>query len=474
MKFSCPNLLISGLIPLAVTSCNSSKKENKPNVILVIADDMGYGDLGLYGQTTLSTPHIDKMAAEGMFFTNMYTGSTVCAPSRACLLTGKDTGHSSVRGNAGLQKVGDDELTLAKIFSQAGYTTGAIGKWGMGTILPPDDPQRKGFEYFYGYINMWHAHNFYPEYLYLNGERVPLNNQTRLRDGVNPWYDSLRDGMGVAEVRNEYAPYLFREKSLSFIEENKDNKFFLYLAFNTPHANNEARPDGMEVHNYYEFANLDWPEQEKGFAAMIRDIDTSVGAILVRLKELNLDKNTLVLFCSDNGPHQEGGHKVDFFDSNGDLRGMKRDMYEGGIKTPFIAWWPGTIESGTRSDEVFAFWDFLPSFADLTGVTITSYTDGISFMPTLLGKRQKEKHDHLYWEFYERGGKQAILKDNWKAVRLNVRDTEQTPVTELFDLSVDPEEIISVAQQYPERVAEMEKLFVSSRVEFESDSLFRK
>jgi arylsulfatase A-like enzyme len=453
---------------------NTEKLPEPPNVIMVLVDDMGYGDLSFYGQKTLSTPVIDKMATEGIHFTHMYTGSTVCAPSRASLMTGKHTGHTSVRGNLPAQLLGDDELTLARVFKDAGYVTGGIGKWGIGHPPAPDDPQKKGFDYFYGYINMWHAHNFYPEFLYENGVKVPLKNKTALVDGKNPWAESP-EGTGVAEVREEYVHNLFDQKAMKFIEENKNNRFFLYMAYNVPHANNEAGPfagDGMEVPDYYEFAGKDWPQPEKGFASMIRNIDNSMGMILNKLAELGIDDNTMVMFCSDNGPHQEGNHEVEFFNSNRELRGSKRDFYDGGIRTPFIVRWPGNIAAGSKSEQTFAFWDFLPTFSQLVGATKPDDTDGISFLPVLLGQEQKESHEYLYWEFFELGGKQAILKDKWKAIRLNVRGGAEKMVFELYNLETDPEEKNNVAAQNPEMVKEFEALFSSARKEFAVTPLF--
>lgn len=450
------------------------KSTDSPNVIMILVDDMGYGDLSFYGQKTLSTPRIDKMALEGIHFTNMYTGSTVCAPSRASLMTGKHTGHTSVRGNLPEQLLDDNELTLAKVFKNAGYKTGAIGKWGIGHPPPPDDPSKKGFDYFYGYLNMWHAHNFYPEFLYENGVKVSLKNKTALVDGKNPWADSP-EGTGVAEVREEYVHNLFDQKALNFLEENRNNKFFLYMAYNVPHANNEAgsfNGDGMEVPDYYEFGEKDWPQPEKGFASMIRNIDNSVGMLLDKINELGLDENTMVIFCSDNGPHQEGRHTMEFFNSNREFRGMKRDFYEGGVKTPFIVRWPGTIQSGIKSEETFAFWDILPTYAELVGAEKPENTDGLSILPTLLGKQQSEKHDYLYWEFFELGGKQAILKNQWKAVKLNVRGPKDEVIFELYNLKTDPEETTNVALKYPELVAEFEKLFISAREEFAVTPLF--
>jgi arylsulfatase A-like enzyme len=444
-----------------------------PNIVFILVDDLGYGDLSCYGQNTLSTPHIDKLAAEGISFTNFYTGSTVCAPSRASLLTGKHTGHCSVRGNHPDQLVGDDEPTIAKVMKNAGYVTGAIGKWGLGHPPPADDPYNKGFDHFYGYINMWHAHNYYPEFLYRNGKKVPLKNKLRLIDGINPWAN-MPEGTGVAEVREEYVHDLFDKEALRFIEDNKDNPFFLYLAYNAPHTNNQKKPDGMEVPDYYEFAGMDWPSAEKGFAAMIRNIDNSVGMVLDKLKELGLEENTMVIFCSDNGPHKESGHQVEFFDSNGPYRGLKRDFYDGGIKTPFIVRWPEAIEPGTKSDHVGAFWDVLPTFCDIIAVEKPTDIDGISFLPELKGEKTKQqKHDYLYWEFYEQGGKQAILKDNWKAIKLNVHDASKEVIFELYDLSKDEGELNNVAVQYPQIANEMEKLFTSARNEFPVVPLFK-
>lgn len=455
--------LISGLS--LSQGCISINSEKKPNVILVLVDDLGIGDLGIYGQKILTTPNLDNMASEGIHFQNFYSGSTVCAPSRGVLLTGKHTGHSSVRGNKPQQLIGDDELTIAKVFKEAGYKTGAVGKWGAGRLMPVDDPQRKGFDYFYGYINMFHAHNFFPEFLYENGKKVYLNNKTMRVDGINPYdNDSLREGYGVAEIRNEYTHHLFDEKAHDFIDLNKDNPFFLYIAYNAPHANNEKRPDGMEVDDYYEYEDMDWPIQERGFAAMIRNIDNSMGALLDKLMEHGLEKNTLVMFCSDNGPHHEGGHDEEFFNSNGNYRGCKRDLYEGGIKSPFIAWWPGTIKPNRESVIPFAAWDFLATFSDLTGVDKPADTDGVSFLPTLLGLNQKEIHEYLYWEFNERTGSQAIRKGDWKAVKLNV--SKPPEVFELYNLVNDPGETKDVANENPLLVSEFEQLFVSAREEF--------
>jgi arylsulfatase A-like enzyme len=460
------------------TGCNPDRDEpgqRKPNVILIVADDLGYGDLSCYGQKTLKTPHIDQMAAEGILLANHYTGSTVCAPSRASLLTGKHPGHVTVRGNYAGMLLGEEEVTIGDIFKQGGYVTGAVGKWGVGHPPPPDDPEKNGFDHFYGYINMWHAHNFYPEFLYRNGQKVKLEgNRTLLVDGVNPWINEP-EGTGVASEKVTYVHDLFDTEGLEFIEKHKDTAFFLYMAYNVPHANNEAGymfQDGMEVPDYGSYKEMDWPDPEKGFAAMIENLDRSVGLIHAKLEELNLAENTLVIFVSDNGPHEEGNHSAEFFDSNGILRGTKRDLYEGGIRTPFIARWPGTIAAGSTSGHVSAFWDMLPTFCEIAGVNIPAESDGISFLPTLKGQPdEQEKHPFLYFEFYEQGGKQSILLDQWKGVKLEVRSGNPKP-TELYNLAEDPSESVNLADSYPEIVATMDSLMALSHSPLEGISLF--
>jgi len=456
--------------------------KESPNVILIMVDDLGYGDLGCYGQKILSTPFIDKMADEGILFTQMYAGSSVCAPSRASLMTGKHQGYASVRANRPDQLVGDEENTIAKVFKNAGYTTGAIGKWGLGHPPPPDDPFKKGFDYFYGYVDMYHAHNFFPEFLYENGNKIALKNKVVTINGKNPWEDGSGEGMGVAELRKEYAHDLFDNKAIEFLENNRNNKFFLYLPYNDPHSNTEGgryNGDGMEVPmaDYYEFRKTDWPTPERGFAAMIRNIDNSVEMIIKKLKELNLDEETMIIFTSDNGPHQSGGHKSDFFNSSGGLRGKKADLYEGGIRVPFIARWPGVIKNGTVSEEPFAFWDFLPTFSDLVGKGEPQNTNGISFLPTLIGQPQSEKHDHLYWEFYtwrfERdGAMQAIRKGDWKVLKFNINSLRKNEVYELYNLKSDPNESQNLAELYPDLMDEFKKMFFTSREEFDIIPLY--
>lgn len=470
-------LLVVCFIAISLSGCSSSSEpadNSKPNIVLILADDLGYGDLSCYGQEVLHTPNIDQMASEGVMFTNHYTGSTVCAPSRASLLTGLHTGHVSVRGNRPEMQLYDEEITLGEIMKQAGYVTGAIGKWGVGSPPPVDDPERNGFDSFYGYINMWHAHNFYPEFLYRNGMKENLpGNKLLLIDGQNPWAE-LAEGTGVAKKKVTYVHDLFNKEALEFITASKDTSFFLYLAYNVPHANNEAGrmfEDGMEVPDYGEFADRDWPNPEKGFASMIRNLDNSVGLINNRLIKLGLADNTLVIFFSDNGPHEEGNHKVDFFNSSGHLRGKKRDLYEGGIKTPFIAKWPRKIKPGTASGHISCFWDFLPSFCELAGVQVPENIDGISFIPAMTGKHEiQEEHPYMYWEFYEAGGKQAVRKGNWKGVRLDVSKGET--YFELYELSTDPAEELNIADKHPEIVRDMLKIMEESHTEIPAISLY--
>lgn len=442
----------------------------KPNVLFILVDDMGFGDLSCYGQSTLSTPEIDQLASEGLSFINHYTGAPVCAPSRASLLSGKHTGHTNVRGNSPAQLLHDDEETLAKLMKRAGYVTGGIGKWGIGHPPPANDPEMKGFDYFYGYVNMWHAHNFYPEFMYRNGVKVPLQNKTQLVDGKNPWAH-MPEGTGVAEVRKEYAHDLFDAEAVNFIEQNKDTSFFLYLALNVPHANNEGVPDGMEVPSYGPYADKDWPVQEKGFAAMMANIDTTIGMLQDKLNELGIAENTVIVFASDNGPHQEGGHKMEFFNSNGSLKGMKRDLWEGGVKTPLIIKWPGMVAPNTRTAHLSAFWDFLPTFAELTGTPIEGETDGISMLPIILGDTTAQKqHDYLYWEFYELDGRQSVVKDGWKCVKFDIQ--LDAPYYELYNLNEDPYETKNVADEHPELIKEMQAIMDEAHVPFDKADLF--
>ena len=449
----------AGAMASFVPGCRSAGETRKspsstqrPNVIFILADDLGYGDLGCYGQERIQTPNLDRMAAEGIIFTDHYAGCTVCAPSRCCLMTGVHTGHAWIRGNDRVP-LRPSDVTVAQLLKGAGYTTGIVGKWGLGEPETTGIPNRKGFDYWFGYLNQAHAHNYYPEYLWRNEEKVPLANE------VTP----VKPPSGVATKRVQYSHDLFAADALKFVEQNKDKPFFLYLAYTIPHANNEAGKQGMEVPSYGPYADKDWPDPQKGHAAMITRMDGDIGRLFARLKALGLDNKTLVLFASDNGPHKEGGADPNFNDSNGPLRGTKRDMYEGGIRVPLIARWPGKIQAGTGTNHVSAFWDFLPTCCEVAGVKPPTGIDGVSYLPTLLGKpRQQGKHPYLYWEFHEQGKKQAVRMGSWKGVRLNAAKEPDGPI-ELYDLATDLGEERNVAEEHPEMVRKIAEIMIAAR-----------
>ena len=414
----------------------------QPNIIYILADDLGYGDLGCFGQKKIKTPNLDKMAAEGMRFTNHYAGSTVCAPSRCTLMTGKHTGHARIRGNA-LVALEPEDKTIPELLKTAGYATALVGKWGLGEAGSAGVPTKKGFDSFFGYLNQIKAHNYYPEYLWRNEEKVFLNNEVKVADR------GYAKGIGGASTKRiDYSHDLFTQEAHKIIQAHSESPFFLYLAYTIPHANDEhwiLNTHGMEVPDYGAYKDKDWPEAEKGYAAMVSRMDRDIGALLQQLADLGLEKNTLVIFTSDNGQHKEGLNDPDFFDSNGPLRGIKRDLYEGGIRVPMIARWPGVIAAGTTSELPSAFWDMMPTFAEAAGIKAPDDSDGVSIMPTLKGesKRQK-KHDFMYWEFHERGATaQAVRMGKWKAVRHDPKG----PI-ELYDLSVDSAESNNVAAEH--------------------------
>jgi len=411
---------------------------------------LGYGDLGCYGQKIIKTPNIDKLADEGMRFTDHYSGSTVCAPSRCCLMTGLHTGHALIRGNANVP-LRPSDVTVAELLKEAGYSTGIIGKWGLGEADSEGIPNRQGFDYWFGYLNQRHAHNYYPAYLWRNEEKVELKNEVNHVIGGQD-----RTPGGVATKRVEYSHDLFAEEALGFLEEKKDNPFFLYLALTIPHANNEAGSKGMEVPSLEPYADKDWPEPQKGHAAMITRMDGDVGRLMAKLKELGLDNNTLVMFTSDNGPHKEGGADPTFFNSSGPLQAYKRALYEGGIRVPMIARWPGRIKAGSVSDHISAFWDFLPTCCELIGVKAPEGIDGISMAATLLGRSgEQREHEYLYWEFHEQGKRQAVRMGDWKGIRQNVAKDPNGPI-ELYNLKNDIGEKNNVAVRHPGIVAKIE------------------
>jgi arylsulfatase A-like enzyme len=439
-----------------LSQAEAGEPTGKPNIIFILADDLGYGDLGCYGQKQIQTPSIDRLATEGMRFTDHYSGTTVCAPSRCSLMTGLHTGHTYVRGNSEVQPMGQlplptDTVTLPKLLKKAGYTTALIGKWGLGGPDSTGIPNRQGFDYFFGYLCQRHAHNHYPEFLFRNSARTPLKNKVP---------GGRLDGAGVATEKVEYSYDLMEQEALQFVEQNKKGPFFLYLAVTLPHANNEGGKNGMEVPDYGVYADKDWPEPDKGHAAMITRLDRGVGRIVQKLKDLGIDENTLVFFTSDNGPHREGGANPEFFDSNGPLRGLKRALYEGGIRVPLIARWPGRIRAGAVTDHVSAFWDFLPTLVELAGAPRPGDTDGISLLPALLGRpEQQKRHEFLYWEFHEGGSVQAVRMGRWKAVRPFGKGLE------LYDLQTDLGETNNVADHHPDVVAKIEKYLTTARTE---------
>ncbi len=441
---------------MADTTVTTAHK--RPNIIFILADDLGYGDLGCYGQKIIQTPNLDRLAAEGVRFTQCYSGSTVCAPSRCALMTGFHTGHAYIRGNLQVP-LRPEDVTVARLLKDAGYTTGLIGKWGLGNEGTTGAPDKQGFDYSFGYLDQSHAHNFYPDHLWRNGERVaiPENVQSEKKN--------------VAAQKKVYSHDLFAQEALEFVEKHQKEPFFLYLAFTMPHANNEAGAvtgDGMEVPDYGPYADKDWPNPQKGHAAMVTRMDRDVGRLLGQLQKLGLEENTLVFFTSDNGTHKEGGAIPEFFQSSGSLRGIKRDLYEGGIRVPMIARWKGTLKPAQTSDQVWAFWDFLPTAVDLAGATPPATIDGISmlntFRPLGLGGplSPQRQHEFLYWEFHEGGFKQAARTGDWKAVR-----TAKDAPLELFDLKSDLGEQHNVAAQHPEIIASLEQYLATARTESE-------
>ncbi|MCC5939306.1 MAG: arylsulfatase [Lunatimonas sp.] len=460
-------------------SCGPSTQESKPtNIIYILADDLGYGDVGVYGQEKFATPNIDRLAREGMLFTQHYAGTTVCAPSRSAMMTGLHTGHTQVRGNRGMNggqfPLPPDAMTIPKLLKKAGYVTGAFGKWGLGYPGSTGDPLKQGFDTFFGYNSQTIAHNYYP---------WELNHDDRIVE--------LPENAGIAQ--GLYAPNLIHEKTLDFIRTHKDTAFFLYVPSVIPHAElfapeeymmrfleKDTPESALGYKSQFEpekpFKGVDelddprfkvggygsQPQPRAAFAAMVTLLDDQVGEIMELLEALGIAENTLIIFTSDNGPHVEGGADPDFFNSNGPFQGYKRDLYEGGIRVPMLARWPAVVAAGSRSDHASAFWDVLPTLAEIAGVETSGPIDGLSFLPALQGKEQAA-HEYLYWEFHEQGGKQAIRRENWKAIRLDAK-SGNTPVM-LFDLEKDPGETENLAEKYPEIVQELSLRMDRARVE---------
>ncbi|MEM8900365.1 MAG: arylsulfatase [Bacteroidota bacterium] len=446
---------------IACEPTEPSKEASRPNIIYIIADDLGYGDLGVYGQTLITTPNIDQLAAGGMRFTQHYSGSTVCAPSRAVLMTGKHTGHTVVRGNREIKPEGqfpmaDSVYTLAEMFREAGYSTAAFGKWGLGFPGSEGDPNRQGFDTFFGYNCQRHAHTYYPDYLW--------SNQTKA--GIMENADGKQQVHSADLIQEQILHYLRGRGRIDASVERQP--FFLFLPMTMPHAALQI-PEEYRASYEGKFEEIPQPDgyypgvekPKSTFAAMVSTVDAHVGQIVQLLDSMGIRENTLIMFTSDNGPHEEGGADPAFFDSNGPYRGVKRDLYEGGVRVPFIANWPGKISSGTTSDHVSAFWDIFPTMAEIIEVNKPEGTDGLSLVPTLMGEENQEVHGHLYWEFHEQGGKQAVRQGKWKGVRLNVgKDPE--PVLELYDLEKDPGETQNLAEEFPEKMAELTALMENS------------
>jgi arylsulfatase A len=440
-------------------------KAKRPNIILILADDLGYGDVGFNGQKLIKTPHIDRLAKEGMKFNQFYAGTAVCAPSRCSLISGLHTGHTYIRANKGIEPEGqepiaDSVVTIAEVLKKAGYTTGAFGKWGLGPVGSPGDPNKQGFDQFYGHNCQTLAHRYYPDHLWDNQKKIVLEQNQNLL------------------YNKQYAHDLIQEKALAFIDSKDENKpFFLFLPYTLPHAELIVPDDS--IFQYYKGKFAEKPHQgpdygpnaskrgyasqqypHAAFAAMVSRLDLYVGQVMDKLKEKGLDQNTLIIFTSDNGPHREGGGDPEFFNGSGGFKGIKRDLYEGGIREPFVAYWPGVVKPGASNDYLGAFWDLLPTFAELAAAKVVSHTDGISFVPTLTGNGAQKKHDYLYWELHEKGGKQAVRQGKWKAVRLNAAENPQGSV-ELYDLENDPAETTDIASEYAQKAKEFGQIMNS-------------
>jgi arylsulfatase A-like enzyme len=469
------------LIALAVLVCQEpGAAQRPPNIVLVLADDLGYGELGVYGQKRIHTPRIDRLAAEGMRFTQFYAGSTVCAPSRGALLTGLHTGHAYVRDNYELGGFLDseergqlalplDQATVATALKSRGYATAAIGKWGLGGPGSTGVPNKHGFDFFFGYLDQKQAHNYYPTHLWRNGERFPLSNpyfsphQKLEGDPNDPGsYDKYR---GV-----DYAIDLMTRQAIDWVRSNRSRPFFLYFAPTLPHLSLQVPEAALKEYDGA-FPEIPYTGDKQylphrtpraAYAAMVSYLDAQVGQIVDALKALGVDGDTLVIFTSDNGATFDiGGAPTEFFQSNGPLRGHKTNLYEGGIRVPMIARWPGRIRAGATTEHVSANWDFWATFGELAGASAPKDTDGISMLPTLLGRSGQREHESLYWEFHSSGAAQAVRMGRWKGIR-NEAARGDAPV-ELYDLAADPAETSDVAAAHPDVVARIVALMRSSR-----------
>lgn len=440
-----------------------------PNIVFIMADDLGWGDLGSYGQQKIHTPYLDRMAAEGMRFTQFYSGSPVCAPARCVLMTGKHGGHAYIRDNREVKPEGQwpipaSEVTIAELLRTRGYATGAFGKWGLGFVGTEGDPNKQGFDLFYGYNCQREAHNFYPDHLWRNDKKVMLEGNDRGLTG------------------RQYSHDLIEDETLQFIRASKDKPFFAYVPITIPHLALQVPDDSLAEYKgkwddpAYDGKNgyLPHPHPRAAYAAMVTRMDRSVGRILALLKELNLDQNTLVIFTSDNGgafgnvasksfdfsPGRMGGTDYVFFNSTGPFRAFKGSIYEGGIRVPMIARWPGHIKPGTVSDLPAVFYDVMPTLCELAGMEIPKAADGVSFLPTLTGKGKQQKHEFLFWDFGGYGGQQAVRMGDWKGVRRNLH--QGNTKIELYDLASDIGEQHDLAAKHPDIVSRMEKIMAAN------------
>ncbi len=446
-----------------------------PNIIYIYADDLGYAEIGAYGQKKMKTPNLDRLATEGMKFTQHYTSSPVCAPARGMLMTGKHGGHSYIRGNyelggfpdsleAGQMPLPEGIFTIPKMLKQAGYTTGLTGKWGLGMNNSTGSPLEQGFDYYFGYLDQKQAHNFYPSHLWENDQKVMLNNPGM---NVHKRLDSAKVTDQDFEYfkGKEYSPGLMTQKALNFINQNKSKPFFLYMPYSIPHASLQA-PDEYVKKYLGQFSERPYYGQQgyastkyplSTYAAMITYLDDQVGLIMNEVKKLGLDENTIIMFSSDNGATFNGGVNTKFFNSTDGLRGLKMDLFEGGIREPFLARWPGKIPANTISDFVSVQFDMMATIAEITG-TQANNTDGISLLPTLLGKNKEQKQrEYIYWEYPEKGGQVAIRMGDWKGVKLDLRKNLKNPWM-IFNLKTDRNETTDLAVHHPELVKRFDEI----------------
>ncbi len=457
-------LCFTTLLVFQLDQSYATDATRQPNLIWIMADDLGYGDLGCYGQKVIATPHLDCMANEGMRFTHFYAGATVCAPSRSVLMTGQHHGHTRVRGNAGAsrpaaQALRNEDITVAKLLQQSGYHNALIGKWGLGDTGAAESglPRKQGFDEFFGFLNQHHAHNHFPDYLWRNDDRVALPN---IITSVG------NTGAGYATTAVQFANDLFADEAIKFVCENKSRPIFLYWSMVIPHANNERTgklKNGAEVPDFGPYADKDWPESDKGQAAMISRMDSYVGRMVTTLREQGLEDNTLVIFTSDNGPHNESNHSLARFNPSGPFTGIKRSLTDGGIRVPMIAWWPGKIAAGKESPHVGYFGDWMATAAELSGSSTPTGCDSVSFASTLFGNDSAQtQHEFLYWEFHEAGFKQAALyQGRWKGIRSG---SPTAPIV-LYDQQTDIAEKNNVAEQHPEIAAKISDFLSQARSE---------